>query len=104
MAQGSTEMSANSTLYRPERAILELGDAFYDPVEPAEFPMAVLRFRNDLAAKAVGLDSLDDGRWLRHFARFEPLPDGLPEPLALDAVYGESATSEPCRIALCGGI
>ncbi len=64
-------------------AILELGDAFYDPVEPAGFPKTILRFRNDRWASAVGLAKLTDEEWLRHFGRFEPLPDNLPEPLAL---------------------
>ncbi|MDP8993749.1 MAG: YdiU family protein [Pseudomonadota bacterium] len=69
--------------YRPETAILALGEAFYDPVTPAEFPQAILRFRNRRWAAAVGLEGLSDEDWVRHFARFEPLPDNLPEPLAL---------------------
>src|SRR5689334_25054118 len=69
--------------YRPETAILALGDAFYDPVAPADFPRAILRFRNDRWAPAVGLEGLDEERWRAHFARFVPLPDNLPQPLAL---------------------
>lgn len=69
--------------YRPETAILELGDAFYDPVEPADFPQTILRFRNDRWAKAVGLGNLSGADWLRHFGRFEPLPGNLLQPLAL---------------------
>jgi uncharacterized protein YdiU (UPF0061 family) len=69
--------------YTPDPAILALGDAFYDPVEPARFPQAILRFRNRRWAAAVGLDSLSDEQWIAHFGRFEPLPDNLPEPLAL---------------------
>jgi uncharacterized protein YdiU (UPF0061 family) len=69
--------------YRPETAILELGDAFYDPVRPADFPRAILRFRNDHWAPAVGLGDLTEDEWLQHFGRFEPLPDSLREPLAL---------------------
>jgi uncharacterized protein YdiU (UPF0061 family) len=68
---------------RPEQAILELGDTMYDPVVAADFPQARLRFRNDRAAATVGLDGLDDDRWVRHFGRFEPLPGSLPTPLAL---------------------
>src|SRR5436853_1255524 len=68
--------------YRAEPAILELGDAFYDPVEPADFPKAVLRFRNQGWAEAVGLGDLGDEQWIRHFGRFEPLPGNLPRPLA----------------------
>ena len=83
MGQGSTQMSPASPPYRPERAILELGDAFYDRVDAADFPQAILRFRNDRSAETVGLGALDDDQWIRHFARFEPLPDNLTEKLAL---------------------
>ena len=69
--------------YRAETAIYALGEAYYDPVEAAEFPRAVLRFRNDRWAPAVGLDGLSEAEWLRHFGRFEPLPDNLRQPLAL---------------------
>ena len=69
--------------YRPETAILELGDAFYDPVEAADFPQTRLRFRNDRWAEAVGLGSLGEEAWLGHFGCFEPLPDNLEQPLAL---------------------
>ena len=69
--------------YRPETAINALGDAFYDTVEAANFPQAILRFRNDRWAPAVGLGDLDDEAWIRHFGRFEPLPDNLKTPLAL---------------------
>ena len=76
-------MSPLPPAYRPERTILELGEAFYDPVEPAAFPRAILRFRNDRWAEAVGLGGLEEEAWTRHFGRFEPLPDNLPQPLAL---------------------
>jgi uncharacterized protein YdiU (UPF0061 family) len=69
--------------YRPETAILELGDAFYDPVRPADFPQAVLRFQNERWAATVGLGDLTEEQWHTHFGRFEPLPDNLREPLAL---------------------
>lgn len=69
--------------YRPETAILDLGPAFYDPVEAADFPKAILRFRNDRWAPAVGLGDLTDEEWIRHFGRFAPLPDTLGTPLAL---------------------
>lgn len=45
--------------------------------------MERLRFRNQRCAAQIGLDHLDDTSWLRHMARFEPLPDNLPAPLAL---------------------
>ncbi len=60
--------------------ILELGELFYDAVEPADFPTATPRFLNRRWAKRVGLGDMD---WEKHFARFEPLPDNLPGPLAL---------------------
>jgi uncharacterized protein YdiU (UPF0061 family) len=69
--------------YRPDPAILELGGAFYDPVQPADFPQAITRFRNDRWASEVGLADLSPEEWTRHFGRFEPLPDNLPQPLAL---------------------
>ncbi len=69
--------------YRSETAILELGPDFYDPVRPVDFPQAILRYRNQRQAEGVALGGLSDADWLRHFARFEPLPDNLPEPLAL---------------------
>ena len=69
--------------YRAETAIYSLGEAFYDPVEAARFPQTILRFRNDRWAQAVGLGGLSDEEWLRHFGRFEPLPDNLSQPLAL---------------------
>lgn len=69
--------------YRPDPALLKLGDAFYDPVRAADFPQTILRFRNDRAAAEVGLEALDDAAWLRHFGRFQPLPGNLPQPLAM---------------------
>ncbi|MEE4199500.1 protein adenylyltransferase SelO family protein [Erythrobacter sp.] len=69
--------------YRPDPAILALADWLASPVEAADFPETRLRFRNDRAAEEVGLASLGDTEWIRHFARFEPLTDNLPRPLAL---------------------
>ncbi|ODU19907.1 MAG: selenoprotein O [Sphingomonas sp. SCN 67-18] len=67
----------------PERTILELGETMYAAVAPADFPQTILRFRNDRAAAGVGLDTLDDAGWIRHFGRFAPLPGSLEQPLAL---------------------
>jgi uncharacterized protein YdiU (UPF0061 family) len=63
--------------------ILELGDRFYDPVRPADFPHCIPRFFNRRWADRVGLGDLDEEGWGRHFCRFEPLPANLSEPLAL---------------------
>jgi serine/tyrosine/threonine adenylyltransferase len=72
-----------TTAYRAAPRIHELGDGFYDVVEAASFPERRLRFRNDRWAARVGLDALDAAEWERHFAAFAPLPDNLPQPLAL---------------------
>ena len=69
--------------FTPQQAILTLGRTFYDPVEAANFPEAILRFRNDRAAAGVGLDGLGEEAWIAHFGRFQPLPGSLSEPLAL---------------------
>ena len=63
-----------------KQPILELGGEFYDKVKAADFPRAVSRFLNRRWAERVGLSDVD---WEQHFARFEPLPGNLPEPLAL---------------------
>jgi uncharacterized protein YdiU (UPF0061 family) len=68
--------------YRPDPRFMALGPEFADEVEPARFPQSILRFRNDRAAATVGLDTLTDEEWIASFARFEPLPDNLPRPLA----------------------
>jgi serine/tyrosine/threonine adenylyltransferase len=68
--------------YRPDPKILELGTGFYDPVEAAQFPECIPRFLNRGWANRVGLELADD-EWARHFCRFEPLGDNLPQPLAL---------------------
>lgn len=70
-------------VFQPETTHAALGPAFYDPVRPAEFPAAILRFRNGPWSARLGLAGLSDADWVRHFARFEPLPGSIPEPLAL---------------------
>jgi len=69
--------------FSPQARILQLGDGFYDRVTPADFPQAVIRFRNDRAAAEVGLDGIGDAEWIERFARFAPFAGSLPEPLAL---------------------
>ena len=69
--------------YRPDPRILELGEAFYDPVAPADFPQTVPRFFNRRWAERVGLGDLDEEQRARHLGRFEPLPENLLWPLAL---------------------
>jgi serine/tyrosine/threonine adenylyltransferase len=72
-----------SAAYRPATTHADLGDAFYDVVRPAAFPAHIIRYRNDRAAREVGLDALTDAEWIAHFGRFEPLPGSFPAPLAL---------------------
>jgi serine/tyrosine/threonine adenylyltransferase len=72
-----------SPAYRPDPKFMALGPEFADPVRPADFPEQILRFRNDRAAATVGLETLTDVEWLKAFARFEPLPENQPQPLAM---------------------
>ena len=72
-----------SPAYRADPRFASLGGEFADPASPAEFPQSILRHRNQRAASSVGLDTLTDDEWLAHFARFEPLPDNQPGPLAM---------------------
>ncbi|MFC0590522.1 protein adenylyltransferase SelO family protein [Novosphingobium aquiterrae] len=69
--------------YRADVPILSMAPWLADPVVPAGFPQTTLRFRNSRWQGAVGLEGLSDADWVRHFARFEPLPGNLPQPLAL---------------------
>lgn len=72
-----------SPAYRPDPRLQTLGRDFADPVEAADFPQTILRFRNQRAAASVGLDGLTDVDWVRHFGRFAPLSDNQPVPLAM---------------------
>jgi protein adenylyltransferase len=69
-----------------------LGEAFFHPVAPAQFPKQILRFRNDVQASRIGLGHLTDKQWCEHFASFKPLPGSLEEPLAL-AYHGHQFRS-----------
>jgi uncharacterized protein YdiU (UPF0061 family) len=72
-----------ASAYRPDPKIEVIADWIADPVRAADFPQHILRFRNDRWAAPVGLGDLDDAAWVDHFSRFAPLPDNLPQPLAL---------------------
>jgi uncharacterized protein YdiU (UPF0061 family) len=72
-----------SPSYRPDPRFMTLGPEFADPVAPADFPKAEIRFRNDRWAARIGLETLSPDEWTAAFARFQPLPDNQPEPLAL---------------------
>ena len=72
-----------SATYRPAPRHSALGGDFFDEVDAADFPAQTLRYRNDRWARRVGLDELDDAKWLEHFAGFAPLEDNLQRPLSL---------------------
>ena len=69
--------------YRPAPRLEQSQLALHDAVAAADFPQTILRYRNDRAARTVGLDTLSDADWISHFGRFHPLPDNQPIPLAL---------------------
>ncbi len=69
--------------YRADVKITDLGEKIGDPVQAAQFPEHILRFRNDRWGQTVGLSDLNNEEWLDHFGRFVPLPDNLDPPLAL---------------------
>lgn len=71
-----------SPAYRPDPQFPVLGPEFADPVAAADFPQAILRFRNDRAAATVGLETLSDEEWVAHFGRFRSLPGNIDPPLA----------------------
>lgn len=62
---------------------LRIAETFADAVAPADFPAAVLRWRNQRWADETGLGGLTDEAWREHFGRFTPLPGNLPQPLAM---------------------
>jgi serine/tyrosine/threonine adenylyltransferase len=70
-------------MYRPAPRLLDSGLILHDTVTAADFPQAILRYRNNRPAMTVGLDHLSDTEWVGHFGRFAPLPDNQPAPLAL---------------------
>ncbi len=72
-----------SPAYRASTSHAALGPEFYDVVAAAAFPDHILRYRNQRAAKTVGLDTLSDEEWIAHFGRFQPMAENFAEPLAL---------------------
>ncbi|WP_417455780.1 protein adenylyltransferase SelO family protein [Kordiimonas sp.] len=71
-----------SKTYSPAPAFPNLGEGFGDEVQAAAFPKHILRFRNDRAARTVGLESLSDEEWTKHFGAFLPLEGNLAKPIA----------------------
>lgn len=60
-----------------------MGEAFFTPVEPAQFPQTILRYSNARWAARIGLHGLSEAAWVSHFGRFEPLSGSLTKPIAL---------------------
>lgn len=69
--------------YAPDPQFAALGPDFADTVAPARFPTHRLRWRNQRWAEAIGLGGLSGAEWEAAFARFEPLPQNQPAPLAI---------------------
>ncbi len=78
--------------FRPERVILELDSRFHSAVDPADFPVHTIRWRNQRWAERVGLGGLADAEWVEHFGKFAPLDGSLERPLAL-AYHGHQFQS-----------
>ena len=68
--------------FKPSQAIHDLGEEFFDPVQPANFNPVGIRFVNANLAEEIGL-KLSEADTLKHFLRFEPIDNSLSEPLAL---------------------
>jgi serine/tyrosine/threonine adenylyltransferase len=73
----------STAAFQPRAAFAALGPDFADPVEPADFPQAILRWRHQRAAEEVGLGALSEAEWIDHFARFAPLPGAQSACLAM---------------------
>lgn len=72
-----------SARYQADVKITDLGTEIGDPVQAADCPNHILRYRNDRWDKSVGLDSLSEPEWIDHFGKFKPLPENMNPPLAL---------------------
>ena len=69
--------------YKADPQFVTLGPDFSDPVAPAVFPQATGRYWNAAWAAELGLEGLTPEDRVRHFQRFEALPDNQPEALAM---------------------
>jgi serine/tyrosine/threonine adenylyltransferase len=78
--------------YTPAPLHPTLGEAFFDQVAATDFPKSIIRFRNQRWADRTGLGRLTPVEWTDYFARFTPLPDNIPHPLAL-RYHGHQFTS-----------
>ena len=72
-----------SDAYRPAPVYEAIAEGLADPVEPAAFPDARLRYWNGRWAAEVGLSGLSDSERQAHFWAFDALPDNQRRPLAM---------------------
>ena len=68
--------------FQGSKAVLALGDKFFDPVRPADFNIVGVRYFDADLSNRIGLD-LSPEQVVSHFLRFEPLDGSLSQPLAL---------------------
>ena len=56
-----------------EHALANLGEEYFDAVEPAKFPQHILRFRNDAVLRQIGLlpEAVSDRDFIQAFGKFE---------------------------------
>ena len=83
MTSDPPKASPETAPYRPAPMFAAVSEDLADQVEPADFPEATIRYRNQRWAEAVGLGDLSDADWIKHFARFDPLPGNQQKPLAM---------------------
>ena len=70
-------------IFDPQTIHGNLDERFYRTVNPASFPDHIIRYRNQDAARTVGLADLSDDAWRDHFGRFVPFKGSFRAPLAL---------------------
>lgn len=72
-----------SPSYRASTSHENLGSDFFDIVSPAEFPIQILRYRNQRWAERTGLAELTNDEWISHFGLLAPLPGSFKQALSL---------------------
>ena len=75
--------SKQKQVTRPTKIHQNLDGGFYRVVSAASFPAHKLRYRNYAAAASIGLNHLDEDKWVSHFGRFVPFAGSFETPLAL---------------------
>ena len=75
--------SSENLATRPTKIHKNLDGRFYRAISAASFPSHKLRYRNDHAAKSIGLNNMNEAEWVSHFGKFVPFPGSFETPLAL---------------------